>query len=145
MIHLSAFQSLFSQTRELGKNVACVRCWWLISMFYIYQVEWVNKILGAQKFSAEWYNHLLDPILIKTILGLWPPPFLQEICEKLHLRGFYILKTTFSKILSLRQLHIDLNLVSTAIQRLHLSEFEFYFKVASAFMSPDTFSSTEPK
>ena len=41
--------------------------------------------------------------------------------------------------------HIDLNLVSTAIQRLHLSEFELYFKFASAFMSPDTFSSTEPR
>ena len=40
---------------------------------------------------------------------------------------------------------IDLNLVSTAIQRLHLSEFELYFKFASAFMSPDTFSSTEPR
>ena len=36
-------------------------------------------------------------------------------------------------------------LVSTAVQRLHLSEFELYFKVASAFMSPDTFSSTEPR
>ena len=40
---------------------------------------------------------------------------------------------------------IDLNLVSTAIQRLHLSEFDFYFKVASTFMSTDTFSSTEPQ
>ena len=40
---------------------------------------------------------------------------------------------------------IDLVLVSTAVQRLHLSEFDFYFKFASTFMSPDTFSSTGPK
>ena len=38
-----------------------------------------------------------------------------------------------------------MNLVSTAIQRPHLSEFDFYFKVASTFMSTDTFSSTEPQ
>ena len=39
----------------------------------------------------------------------------------------------------------DLVLVSTAVQRLHLSEFDLYFEFASTFMSPDTFSSTGPK
>ena len=38
-----------------------------------------------------------DPILVKPILGLRPPPFLQVIQEKLYLRAFYVLKTTFSK------------------------------------------------
>ena len=45
----------------------------------------------------------------------------------------------------LNTFYSDLNLVSTAIQRPHLSEFDFYFKVASTFMSTDTFSSTEPQ
>ena len=51
--------------------------------------------------------------------------------------SFYLPKMHF--------LNVDLNLVSTASQRLHISEFEFYFKVASTFMSTDTFSSTEPQ
>ena len=45
----------------------------------------------------------------------------------------------------LNTFYSDLNLVSTAIQRPYLSEFDFYFKVASTFMSTDTFSSTEPQ
>ena len=40
-------------------------------------------------------------------------------------------------------MHIDLNLVSTAIQRLHLSEFEFYFIFASTFNPTGSYSSTE--
>ena len=37
----------------------------------------------------------------------------------------------------------DLFLVSSAVQRLHLSEFEFYFKFASTFNPTGSFSSTE--
>ena len=75
---------------------------------FIYQYLWgrMSKILGAQKFFAEWYNQMSDPILVKPILGLRPPPFLQVIWEKLYLRAFYVLKTTFSKILSFRWLHL---------------------------------------
>ena len=75
---------------------------------FIYQYLWgrMSKILGAQKFFAEWYNQMSDPILVKPILGLRPPPFLQVIWEKLYLRAFYVLKTTFSKILSFRWFHI---------------------------------------
>ena len=54
----------------------------------------------------------------------------------------HILPSIFFEEL-LNTFYTDLNLVSTAIQRLHLSEFEFYFKVASTFMSTDTLSSTE--
>ena len=37
----------------------------------------------------------------------------------------------------------DLFLVSSAVQRLHLSEFEFYFKFASTFNPTGSYSSTE--
>ena len=51
--------------------------------------------------------------------------------------SFYLPKMHF--------LNIYLNLVSTASKRLQISEFEFYFKVASTFMSTDRFSSTKPQ
>ena len=57
----------------------------------------MSKILGAQTFFAVWYNQMSDPILVKPILGLRPPPFLQVIWENFISKGSNDMEWTVEK------------------------------------------------
>ena len=84
--------------------------------------EWPEFGFGAVQRPPNWsMNPEMDPKCFPQLPVIDSSPF----PDLLKHYSLYILKNI--------NYHIDLNLVSTAIQRLHLSEFEFLFHFCEYF------------